>query len=99
MKKIPNIFTLLNLLFGCCAIVFALQTEQITIFQADDSSTSFRVPERLYYAAICIAIAAFIDFVGSFFARLLLAPGDLGKQVESLSGVGICGDHSALVLF
>ena len=26
MKQIPNIFTLLNLFFGCIAIVFILQT-------------------------------------------------------------------------
>jgi len=99
MKKIPNIFTLLNLLFGCCAIVFALQTEQITIIQADDSSTSFSVPERLYYAAICIAIAAFIDFLDGFLARLLHATGDMGKQLDSLSDVVSFGVAPAVILF
>lgn len=99
MKKIPNIFTLLNLLFGCCAIVFALQTEQITIIQADDTSTSFSVPERLYYAAICIAIAAFIDFLDGFLARLLNAAGDMGKQLDSLSDVVSFGVAPAVILF
>ncbi len=99
MKKIPNIFTLLNLLFGCCAIVFALQTEQITINQADDSSTSFSIPERLYYAAICIAIAAFIDFMDGFLARLLNAAGDMGKQLDSLSDVVSFGVAPAVILF
>ncbi|MEP7278473.1 MAG: CDP-alcohol phosphatidyltransferase family protein, partial [Bacteroidota bacterium] len=68
MKKIPNFFTLLNLLFGCCAIVFALQTQSVTIIQSDDLSTSFSVPERLYFAAICIVIAASIDFLDGFLA-------------------------------
>ena len=99
MKKIPNIFTLLNLLFGCCAIVFALQTEQITIVQADDSSTSFSVPERLYYAAICIAIAAFIDFLDGFLARLLHACGEMGKQLDSLSDIVSFGVAPAVILF
>lgn len=99
MKKIPNIFTLLNLLFGCCAIVFALQTESITITQSDDSSTSFSVPERLYYAAICIAIAAVIDFLDGFLARLLNACGDMGKQLDSLSDVVSFGVAPAVILF
>jgi CDP-diacylglycerol--serine O-phosphatidyltransferase len=99
MKKIPNLFTLLNLLFGCCAIVFALQTESITITQNDDLSTSFSVPERLYYAAICIAIAAAIDFLDGFLARLLNATGDLGKQLDSLSDVVSFGVAPAVILF
>lgn len=99
MKKIPNLFTLLNLIFGCCAIVFALQTESITIIQGDDLSTSFSVPERLYYAAICIAIAAFIDFLDGFLARLLNATGDMGKQLDSLSDVVSFGVAPAIILF
>ncbi len=100
MKKIiPNIFTLLNLLFGCCAIVFALQTENITIVQSDDASTSFSMPERLYYAAICIAIAAVIDFLDGFLARLLHACGDLGKQLDSLSDIVSFGVAPAVILF
>ncbi len=99
MKKIPNCFTLLNLLFGCCAIVFALQTESITITQGDDLSTSFSVPERLYYAAICIAIAAFIDFLDGFLARLLNATGEMGKQLDSLSDVVSFGVAPAVILF
>lgn len=99
MKKIPNFFTLLNLLFGCCAIVFALQTESITILQGDDFSTSFSVPERLYYAAICIAIAALIDFLDGFLARLLHACGEMGKQLDSLSDVVSFGVAPAVILF
>jgi len=99
MKKIPNIFTLLNLIFGCCAIVFALQTESIIIQQADDSSTSFSVPERLYFAAICIAIAAIIDFLDGFLARLLNATGDMGKQLDSLSDIVSFGVAPAVILF
>lgn len=98
MKKIPNFFTLLNLLFGCCAIVFALQTESINITQGDEFTT-FSVPERLYYAAICIAIAAFIDFLDGFLARLLNAAGDMGKQLDSLSDVVSFGVAPAVILF
>ena len=99
MKKIPNIFTLLNLLFGCCAIVFALQTESIIINQADDLSTSFSVPERLYFAAICIAIAAFIDFLDGFLARLLKANSAMGKQLDSLSDVVSFGVAPGIIIY
>ena len=86
-------------MFGCCAIVFALQTESITILQGDDFSTSFSVPERLYYAAICIAIAASIDFLDGFLARLLHACGEMGKQLDSLSDVVSFGVAPAVILF
>ncbi len=99
MKKIPNLFTLLNLLFGCCAIVFALQTDSIIIYQSDDLSTSFSVPERLYFAAICIAIAAFVDFLDGFLARLLHATGEMGKQLDSLSDLVSFGVAPAVILF
>ena len=36
MKQIPNLFTLLNLVFGCCAIVFILQNG-ITVFYNGDN--------------------------------------------------------------
>jgi phosphatidylserine synthase len=32
MKQIPNLFTLLNLVFGCIAIVFILQTGQSIVY-------------------------------------------------------------------
>ncbi len=99
MKKIPNLFTLLNLMFGCCAIVFALQTESVTIVQGDDLSTSFSVPERLYLAAICIAIAAAIDFIDGFLARLLHACGEMGKQLDSLCDIVSFGVAPAVILF
>lgn len=99
MKQIPNIFTLLNLLFGCCAVVFALQTDSIIINQASDLSTSFSMPERLYYASICIAIAALIDFLDGFVARLLNASSEMGKQLDSLSDVVSFGVAPAVILF
>nr|MBA2330275.1 CDP-alcohol phosphatidyltransferase [Flavisolibacter sp.] len=39
MKLIPNLFTLLNLVFGCLAIVFILQTGE-TIVVMDGSGAT-----------------------------------------------------------
>jgi CDP-diacylglycerol--serine O-phosphatidyltransferase len=99
MKQIPNLFTLLNLFFGCCAIMFALQTEAIDIYQGEDLVTSFNLPEKIYYASICIGIAAVIDFLDGFIARLLKATGEMGKQLDSLSDVVSFGVAPAVILY
>ena len=99
MKQIPNIFTLLNLFFGCLAIVFALQTESINIYQTDDLTTSFSMPERLVFASLCIGIAAVIDFLDGFIARLLKANSELGKQLDSLSDIVSFGAAPSMILY
>ncbi len=61
-KQIPNIFTLINLFLGCIAIMYALQTETISIYVGDDLSTHYNIPERLTVAAYLIFAAAVVDF-------------------------------------
>ena len=97
---IPNLFTLLNLFFGCLAIVFALQTESVIIYVNDEfSGSSFNIPEKLTWAAIFIGIAAVIDFLDGFLARLLNATSSLGKQLDSLSDVVSFGVAPAAILY
>lgn len=98
-KQIPNIFTLLNLFFGCMAIVFALQTNNVIIYVNDQYSSSFNIPEKLSWAAICIIIAAVIDFLDGFVARLLKATSEMGKQLDSLSDVVSFGAAPAVILY
>lgn len=99
MKKIPNLFTLLNLFFGCMAIVFALQTDTVIFYMNDQYSTSFNIPEKLSWAAICIIIAALIDFLDGFVARLLKATSEMGKQLDSLSDVVSFGVAPSVILY
>ena len=100
MKQLPNIFTLLNLLFGCLAIVFALQTESVIMFVNDEySSSSFNIPERLTWAAIFIGIAAIIDFLDGFVARALHASSEMGKQLDSLSDVVSFGVAPSVIIY
>ncbi|MEO6904874.1 MAG: CDP-alcohol phosphatidyltransferase family protein, partial [Ginsengibacter sp.] len=98
-NQIPNIFTLLNLFFGCMAIVFALQTNNVIIYLNDQFNTSFNIPEKISWAAICIIIAAVIDFLDGFVARLLKATSDMGKQLDSLSDVVSFGVAPAVILY
>src|SRR5664279_4127692 len=99
MKQIPNIFTLLNLFFGCMAIVFALQTDSVIIYVNDEFNSSFNIPEKLSWAAICIIIAALIDFFDGFVARLLHSASSLGKQLDSLSDVVSFGVAPGIIIY
>ena len=100
MKQIPNLFTLLNLFFGCIAIVFALQTESVIMYVNDEfSGTSFNIPEKLVWAGIFIMIAAVIDFLDGFVARLLKATSAIGKQLDSLSDVVSFGVAPGVILY
>jgi len=84
MKNIPNIFTLLNLFFGCLAIVFTLQNGFITATD-EAGAPLLAVPEKIWLASLFIGLAAVIDFLDGFVARLLGAGSEMGKQLDSLS--------------
>ncbi len=99
IKQIPNIFTLLNLFLGCIAIVFALQTETISIYVGEDLSTHYNIPEKLSIAAYFIIAAAIIDFLDGFVARLLNATSEMGKQLDSLSDVVSFGVAPSVILY
>lgn len=100
MKQIPNLFTLLNLFFGCIAIVFALQTESVIIFVNDEfSGSSFNIPEKLTWSAIFIGLAALIDFLDGFVARLLHATSAIGKHLDSLADIVSFGVAPGVILY
>ena len=96
---IPNFFTLLNLFAGCLAIVFALQTNTVIFYINDQYSSSFNIPEKVSWAAICIIIAALIDFLDGFVARLFKATSELGKQLDSLSDLVSFGVAPAVIVY
>ena len=98
-KQIPNIFTLLNLFLGCIAIVFALQTETISIYVGEDLSTHYNIPEKLSIAAYFIFAAAVVDFLDGFVARLMKATSEMGKQLDSLSDVVSFGVAPSVILY
>lgn len=81
------------------AIVFALQTNNVIFYLNDQYISSFNIPEKLSWAAVCIIIAAVIDFLDGFVARLLKATSELGKQLDSLSDVVSFGVAPAVILY
>jgi len=99
MKQIPNFFTLLNLLLGCIAIVFILQTGE-TIVQLDATGASqVYLPEKIWWGALCIYAAAAVDFLDGFLARLLKASSGMGKQLDSLSDIVSFGVAPAMIIY
>ncbi|MBA4198509.1 MAG: CDP-diacylglycerol--serine O-phosphatidyltransferase [Chitinophaga sp.] len=98
MKQIPNIFTLLNLFFGCLAIVVILQTG-LTINNDANGEQIVEIPQKIYWASIFIAIAAVIDFLDGFVARLLKASSDMGKQLDSLADVVSFGVAPGMIAY
>ncbi|MBC7866032.1 MAG: CDP-alcohol phosphatidyltransferase family protein, partial [Gloeobacteraceae cyanobacterium ES-bin-316] len=98
MKQIPNIFTLLNLVFGCLAIVAILQNG-ISIQYNAEGSQYIDIPEKIWMASLFIAIAAVIDFLDGFVARLFNASSEMGKQLDSLADVVSFGVAPSLIMY
>ncbi|MEO7445619.1 MAG: CDP-alcohol phosphatidyltransferase family protein [Ferruginibacter sp.] len=98
MKHIPNLFTLLNLLFGCMAIICILQNG-ITILYSADQGQYIDIPERLWQASLFIGLAAIVDFLDGFVARLFKASSEMGKQLDSLADLVSFGVAPALIIY
>jgi CDP-diacylglycerol---serine O-phosphatidyltransferase len=99
MKQIPNLFTLLNLVFGCLAIVFILQNGEQIVLLGSDGATNVNLPEKMTWAAFCIFAAAGIDFLDGFVARLFKASSEMGKQLDSLADVVSFGVAPGMILY
>lgn len=98
MKQIPNLFTLLNLFFGCIAIVFILQNG-IAIAHTDAGAQFIDIPEKIWMASLFIGLAAVVDFLDGFVARLFKATSEMGKQLDSLADVVSFGVAPAMILY
>ena len=97
-KHIPNLFTLLNLVFGCLAIVVILQNGIIIQYTADGTQL-IDIPEKIWMASLFIGIAAVVDFLDGFVARLFKASSEMGKQLDSLADVVSFGVAPAMIIY
>src|SRR5450755_1092542 len=98
MKQIPNLFTLLNLFFGCIAIICILQNGIIIVNNADGSQL-MDIPERIWLAPLFIVLAALADFLDGFLARLLKQSSPLGRELDSMADVVSFGVAPGLILY
>jgi len=98
LKHIPNLFTLLNLFFGCIAVICILQNG-ITIVNNADGSQYMDIPERIWLAPLFMALAGLADFLDGFLARLLKQNSPLGGELDSLADVVSFGVAPGLILY
>ena len=98
MKQVPNIFTLLNLVFGCLAIIFILQNG-IVLANTGEGEQMMSMPEQIFLASLFIGLAALVDFFDGFLARLLKADSAMGKELDSLADVVSFGVAPGLIIY
>lgn len=98
MKQIPNVFTLLNLVFGCLAIVFTLQNGVMITVNAEGTEL-FHIPEKIWMASMFIGLAAVVDFLDGFVARFFNATSEMGKQLDSLSDLVSFGVAPGMIIY
>jgi CDP-diacylglycerol--serine O-phosphatidyltransferase len=97
-KQIPNLFTLLNLFFGCCAIVVVMY-QGVTVVSDEGGEHWLMLPETVWMASLFIGLAAVVDFLDGFLARALKQSSEMGKQLDSLSDVVSFGVAPSLIIF
>ena len=97
-KQIPNLFTLLNLFFGCLAIIATLQNG-ITIQYNAEGAQFIDMPEKIWMASLFICLAGVVDFLDGFVARLFNVSSEMGKQLDSLADVVSFGVAPSLILY
>lgn len=98
MKQLPNIFTLLNLFFGCIAIVLILQNPMVPV-SGQNGEVLLMLPEKIYWASAIIGIAAIIDFFDGLVARMLNLSSEMGKQLDSLADVVSFGVAPGMIIY
>ena len=98
MKSIPNLFTLLNLFFGCIAVILILQNG-IAVLTYPDGAQFITMPERVELASLFIGLAGLVDFFDGLVARLFKATSPLGKQLDSLADLVSFGVAPGMILY
>jgi len=98
-KQIPNLFPLLNLLFGCLAVIFVLQTGESLITESEAGTFVPQLPEKIWWGSAFIGLAAVVDFLDGFVARAFNATSEMGKQLDSLADVVSFGVAPGIILY
>jgi CDP-diacylglycerol--serine O-phosphatidyltransferase len=99
MKQLPNIVTLLNLVFGCIALVCILQPGESIALLDENNIIHINLPERIVWGSVFMGAAAVVDFLDGFVARLLKVNSPLGKELDSLADVVSFGVVPGMILY
>ncbi|HAP00360.1 MAG TPA: CDP-diacylglycerol--serine O-phosphatidyltransferase [Bacteroidetes bacterium] len=100
IKQIPNLLTLLNLVLGCIGILYAFDERYFLLTKSQHGVyQTYEISNRLFTSGICIMIAACIDFLDGFVARMLNAQSAIGKQLDSLADLVTFGVLPAIIYY
>ena len=109
MKQIPNIITLLNLFFGCIAIVYILQPGLVPLYNTSDltlipdvtdlGTHYISISQQMFMASLFIGLPAVVDFLDGFVARWMKATSAMGVQLDSLADVVSFGVAPSLIIY
>lgn len=94
-RHVANCFTLLNLVFGCLAIIQILQGVTGMFAGMDQED----IVARMSVASLFICLAGVVDFLDGLVARLLNATSEMGKQLDSLADLVSFGVAPGLILY
>lgn len=94
MKQIPNLFTLLNLVCGCIAIIYIFKDDGF-LFTSKAGTFSM----GLIVAGVYVFLAAVVDFLDGFVARLFNATSDMGAQLDSLADAVTFGVAPGMIMY
>jgi CDP-diacylglycerol--serine O-phosphatidyltransferase len=81
------------------AIIFVLQTGESLVTQTDEGTWVPQLPEKIWWGSIFIALAAIVDFLDGFVARLFKASSEMGKQLDSLADIVSFGVAPGIILY
>lgn len=71
----------------------------IVIQYNTDGTQLIGIPEKIWMASLFIGLAALVDFLDGFVARLFNASSAMGKQLDSLADVVSFGVAPAMILY
>lgn len=94
MKQIPNLFTLLNLVFGCIAIIYIFKNDGFLF-----TNTPGIFSMGLMIGGVYIFFAAIVDFLDGFVARLFKATSEMGAQLDSLADAVTFGVAPGMIMY
>lgn len=98
MKHLPNLLTLANLVCGCIAIAFILNSQPyLTSFNGNEYWVTGT--EQAYWGAYFILFAGIFDVLDGLAARALQVFSPIGKDLDSLADVVSFGVAPSMILF
>jgi CDP-diacylglycerol--serine O-phosphatidyltransferase len=80
------------------AVIAVLQTG-VVLLNTEEGTQLLSMPEQIFMASLFITLAAVVDFLDGFVARLLKVTSAMGKQLDSLSDIVSFGVAPGMIIY